>query len=287
MYDPNTVAFEIKYPWYAYKPWPVKRLRENAGLDGSKHSWNQLTNGQQAGCSQMWPEGYRNTFITIWHLDPEKDGSDDSCGWAYVKLTKSQKTILKNIAWWEGQEPHFLCCKNRQWTGSVADAESLARGLRLLVCRVLKLKLSWDEICRSAAESVHIRHGDKFGSEFCFLAGYHTNSETITKDRRADHMYGILCGVARSLLTDKRPRWKHPRWHFWHWRITCQSFLSFKRWAFSRCCKCGKGFSWGYSPTTDNWNSTGPRWFRSETDCYHSDCNRPADKCCAVNCDAK
>lgn len=45
MFDPDTVAFEIKYPW--------KRK------------------GSQ----------FRDSFITIWHHDPCKDGSDNSCDW--------------------------------------------------------------------------------------------------------------------------------------------------------------------------------------------------------------
>lgn len=69
-----------------------------------------------------------------------------------------------------------------------------------------------------------------------------------------------------------RPWWKHPRWHFWHWEIQIHVVAQFKRWAFSRCVSCGKGFTWGYSPTGFNWDSGGPRWFRSETDVYHSEC---------------
>ena len=47
MRDPLTVAHEIKAPWKRHYP-------------GSKDS-------------------YRPNLITIWHVDPEKDGSDDSC----------------------------------------------------------------------------------------------------------------------------------------------------------------------------------------------------------------
>lgn len=50
MHDPMTVAFEIRSP-FRDKP------------------------------SEMFPEGYRRHFITIWHKDPCRDGSDDSCRW--------------------------------------------------------------------------------------------------------------------------------------------------------------------------------------------------------------
>ena len=54
MHDPMTVAFEVKYPW----------------------------RDKSSGTTKLFPKGYRRTFITVWHVDPETDGSDDSCGWS-------------------------------------------------------------------------------------------------------------------------------------------------------------------------------------------------------------
>jgi hypothetical protein len=51
VHDPMTVAFRIPYPWRD-KP------------------------------TQLFPKGYRHSFITIWHRDPEKRGNDNSCDWA-------------------------------------------------------------------------------------------------------------------------------------------------------------------------------------------------------------
>jgi hypothetical protein len=274
MHDPQTLAHEIKYPWWKHRPWP-RRFSDKAALDGARYAWGLMSDGQRKNLSQMWPDGYRETFVNIWHVDPEKDGSDDSCGYSFVKLTKRQRATLKNAAFWEGQEPHFLRCAEKRWTGSIADCESLERGLILLVCRVLHIKYSWGEICQMAAENVHVRTGGLLGERFCFLPGYHTNRATIKSDDRVEHLYGILCCVAREILTEKRSWWNHPKWHFWHWKIQVPLLMNLKRFLFSRCCKCGKGFSFGYSPVTNNWNSTGPKWFRGEKDIYHSDCNRP------------
>ena len=33
------------------------------------------------------------SFITIWHVDPEKDGSDDSCDWFHRRLTAKEKAF--------------------------------------------------------------------------------------------------------------------------------------------------------------------------------------------------
>lgn len=67
MFDPSTVAFDIKYPW--------KRK------------------------SSHFPKGYRDTFIRIWHEDPCTDGSDDSCDWSGWKrnLNSKEKQLLTSI----------------------------------------------------------------------------------------------------------------------------------------------------------------------------------------------
>jgi len=64
MHDPMTVAFEIR------RPWPERRIWANK-------KW-------------YWPN-----WITIWHVDPETDGSDDSCDWFGARLTKQN-------GWWPG-----------------------------------------------------------------------------------------------------------------------------------------------------------------------------------------
>lgn len=70
MHDPMTVAFEIRYPWRKHKAWP-------RGVD----KWEQLTPEQQRGRRPVLRSGYRESFITIWHVDPEKGGGDNSCDW--------------------------------------------------------------------------------------------------------------------------------------------------------------------------------------------------------------
>ena len=82
MHDPSTVAFDIHYPWYHYRPWPkVFKVGE----------WDKLSHRQKKGRSRNWREGWRETFITIGHEDPCSDGSDDSCGFSSPKLTKEER----------------------------------------------------------------------------------------------------------------------------------------------------------------------------------------------------
>lgn len=281
MHDPMILAFDIKYPWFHYKPWPKKARRDPNPFQLKRRWLDDMTESERAQSSNHWPEGYRNTFLSIWHVDPEKDGTDDSCGWSRPKISKSLREKLRNVAWSEGNNRHFLCCREKEWDQPLAEAETLYRGMVLLVARVMRITMSFDEAAKYASEAVHHLDCGKSGSVFCFLPGYHSNSETDDDSHRQDHFHGILCNVARSILDTRRPWWRHPKWHFWHWKFQCHPLQTFKRWAFSRCCKCGKRFTWGDSPVTNSWNSEGPKWFRGETDCFHSDCNSPSDPCLA------
>ena len=104
MHDPLTVAFEIKKPW--------KRKPD-----------------------RWFPEGYRESWVTIWHKDPEWGGSDDSCGWFVPPLTAKEKAYVKRLVetpednlkyWFPGDDDYdvkykltriFRLCKkvNRPW----------------------------------------------------------------------------------------------------------------------------------------------------------------------------
>lgn len=88
MFDPLTVAFEIK------RPWPTK--------------------GNTLGGYKYYP-----TLIRIWHKDPCKDGSDDSCDWsgrkrklnarerALLQAIYNMEPILDNRPFWPDHEAHL------------------------------------------------------------------------------------------------------------------------------------------------------------------------------------
>lgn len=70
MHDSMTVAFEIRYPWVA--------RRNRKSRDKFLHT-------------------YHDPFITIWHCDPETDGTDDSCDWFGSRFTKAQEAAIMQI----------------------------------------------------------------------------------------------------------------------------------------------------------------------------------------------
>lgn len=96
MHDPMSVQFEIRRPWPTRSsPPPESRSwipRPSGGWtppdNTANADWKQWGRFEwirhQLGCCFWEWNGKRWYFpslVTIWHVDPEADGSDNSCGW--------------------------------------------------------------------------------------------------------------------------------------------------------------------------------------------------------------
>lgn len=210
MHDPMTVAFEIKYPWRG-KP------------------------------SQFSPKGYRGTFITIWHVDPEKDGTDDSCGW-FKRSRHGDKEILAKI------EREFKFEMFSEHCG-MFDAEgkpkfsSIAITLNLFRrAAYIHFKSDWNKVERfitrnlaqlilfaeNPVDSLHGSITQRYGKE---------DPEYRSKDM-ASVIYGYI-------LRAEQPWYRHARWHIHHWSIQIHPLQQLKRALIDRCSICGKRFGFG------------------------------------------
>ncbi len=171
--------------------------------------------------------GWRmGSLATIWHVDPESDGSDDSCGWTFPKLTKEQKGNISFLAWCESEKPWFQAELSKN-ASRPADAECLLRGAFLAVARSIGAKITWDDACLWSSELIH-GPVDKFRSSLCHLPGWHSNFGEDRKDQRERSAESLFFCIARFILRMRRPWWKHPRWHFWHWKIQFQPVFNSK-----------------------------------------------------------
>jgi hypothetical protein len=273
MHDPSTVAFELKYPWRVHP-----------------HPKND------------WERGYREAWCTIWHEDPETDGTDDSCGW-FIRPRHADKEILEKIVkrfefdWdtefgkkdgsngdfgFDPPNPVGLFFKDGQPRLSVQGVtiqlfwmaafetfnHNRDKAERYMRKHLFDILMFAENPVDSLRDSITRKYEVR-----C--------NEPYTAREREERIRSMAGCVYTYILRDIRPWWKHPRWHVHHWRIQIRPLQSFKRWAFSKCCKCGKGFSWGYAPISNSWSGTGPLWFRSEKDVYHGDCSHPESNCCA------
>lgn len=254
MHDPMTVAFDIKYPW-----------RDGHGT-------------------------YRAPFITIWHVDPEKDGSDDSCDWfGGRKLTDSQRAVRDKIAsmfafeWHRGKpyerfgwfmpsaavdgkwcdgEPNYTTHAIVLAMFRIAANEHFGhwskKANNFLRHNLFDILFFAENSCDSLCTKIEQKHG--------------LRSEDGDYKKQAKQMASIVYGW---ILRYDRPWYRHPRWHVWHWHIQLHPWQKFRRWLLTRCSVCGKGFKWGECPI-GSWDSPPRRWFesfRGERGLRHSSCD--------------
>lgn len=194
-------------------------------------------------------------LLDIWHVDPETDGSDDSCGWFSPKSTKIEREKIQSIA---RSDYSFVSSKPMTDFGMVFYAWTTLAVL-MHGRKIRKKGLPYSEL-----------------NEIVWLANNPFDGFVGISSRKMDEgeLAGFLSNIYRCYLRHHRKWWQHPRWHIHHWKIVVAPILNLKRMMFTKCCKCGGKFKYGESPVTSNWHSEGPKWFKSEVGMYHSDCGR-------------
>jgi hypothetical protein len=232
VHDPCTVAFDIRSPF-------VTRV--------------SLTNGKG------W--SYRSSLITIWHVDPERDGSDDSCGWAHYRMTPAERAWCEKLAddefeFWMGQHGRGAA-GGMPWTA----ADVVFAAWRTIASRTGR---GWEPL--TAAELTRI---------YELASSPHDSIRSVVASCASkEGMQRLFLCVYRLYRTHRRPWWKHPRWHVWHWRVQLHPWQRFRRWLFDRCEKCGGKFV-KESPCTYFWDPPPTRWFRSAPGLRHQRCMDP------------
>lgn len=232
--------------------------------------------------------------FTLWHHDPCKwpkgsagRGGDDSCGW-FMRAHHGDPEILKRIAKrfeedWDrihtsesGDTIFFMGYflpdghRNMSAIGITLNLFIMAAGIVFESTGMDNWRKSRRWVQSNLADILLFAENPVDSIMFRPIHEHYIGSGKPDREGEIAKIASIVYGW---ILRETRPWWKHPRWHINHWEFQWHFIQRFKRWAFSRCCKCGKGFRWGYCPTTNNWNSTGPLWFRSEPDKFHANCN--------------
>lgn len=243
MHDPMTVAFEIR------RPWP----KRSSNFNGRRY----------------WP-----TMATIWHVDPEKDGTDDSCGW-FMRARHGDPKTLKKIeqdfafewshgvpyGWFDEQEyPNF------------AISSIVLHMVRKAAFAVFKE--DWkktDRFVRNNLVDILSFAENPMDSMHSVLLDYYKrkHDEPLIREERVKHAAEI---IYPWVLRHARPWWRQPKWHTHHWQIQIDFLQTLKRWLWSRCAMCGKRFAWGAAPVTTQWHGKGPQWFKGEQNVHHMRC---------------
>lgn len=212
MHDPMTLAHEIK--------WPISFKRNR--INGAKE--------------------YK-TIISIWHVDPETDGTDDSCGWfirdrhinkeLIEKVTKDFEFEFKHNYWFnEAGYPKFsnigttLCMYNRAawtifiWLHGGSTGNKAHRKYKRFMRKHLFDFLSFAE---NPTDSLYNAINMTYGVE--------------KQEARVKHFVSV---IVADIMRKLQPWYKHARWHIHHWKIQFHPWEQFRRRYWDKCCVCGK-----------------------------------------------
>ena len=228
MHDPKIVAFEIKSPFWRKGRWKTEQ--------------------------RHFP-----TLFTIWHVDPETDGTDDSCGWCYPKATKSEVEIIEA---WASEEWKYY------FDSSYSNLQEAS------VSEVLAAIFPYVRFIATGKK----QHELLAPSDLTLIASLASNPvdnlrSTVASAKTDKYEFADLAFcLLRCYRRAHRPLWRHPRWHIHHWSVQWHFGQRFNRWAFSKCASCGGRFKWGESPCVGNWDHEGPRFLKGEKGAYHMAC---------------
>ena len=242
MHDPSTVAFEIYYPWH-------------------KRFWQTDSQYMMEKNSK-----FHTPFITIWHEDPETDGSDDSCGW-FMRSKHGDKKILEKIIkefefnWdsnWTSEN------NNRYYTGYFRPDGTMNMSIHGIVLdlffRAAHIVFNCNHkkkdkyINKNLARILHFAE-NPIDSLHTSITRKFENAcgEPYSEASRKEWIQTTASIIYGYILRDARPWYKHPRWHIHHWHFQIHPLQGIKRYLFDRCVICKKGFKWGETPIT-NWD---------------------------------
>lgn len=226
MHDPSTVAFEIYIG-------PKKKR-----------------NGH-----------YRSPLITIWHNDPETDGTDDSCGW-FIRLRHADRNIYEKIVrefeseWdrtFKGENGHVYNCGwfNREGE-NILSVQAIVFNMYLYASKIVFNP--YDRISPSKAWDKAWAFMNKYRAQITYFAENNRDSMRdkivrkfeigcdveYTPEKRVEMIRDCANIVYTDILRKIRPWYKHPRWHIHHWRIQFPLLQQLKRRYWDKCSVCGK-----------------------------------------------
>ena len=204
---------------------------------------------------------YRNALITIWHNDPETDGTDDSCGW-FIRGRHVKKDIIEKVTkafeneWdttFKGDSGHVY---NTGWFNPEGENILSVRGITLnMYLRAAKVVFDpdgtlgadkmWDKtykFLRKNYVEIMIFSENNFDSlRDIIVRKFEIGcKEPYDKKRRDEMIENCARIITCDILRKSRPWYKHPRWHIHHWSLQIHPLQNFKRRFWDKCCVCNK-----------------------------------------------
>ncbi len=218
---------------------------------------------------------YNKSIITIWHCDPEKDGTDDSCGW-FIRLRHADKNVYEKIVKeFEGEwdntfkgENGFIY--NTGWFNKEGENILSIQGIvfnMYLYASKIALNPS-DKISPSKAWNRAYKFMNKHRAQITYFAENNRDSMRdiivrkfqigcnveYTAEKRMEMIRECAEIIYTDILRKNRKWYQQPKWHIHHWKVSFHPLIDIKRRYWDRCSECGKrGFK---GAAMGNWHGT-------------------------------
>lgn len=212
-------------------------------------------------------KAYRGGWIRlfeIWHKDPCKDGSDDSCG-RFMRSRYGDKKVLDSIA------SDFLFEWNahyQPWFSVSGDPVMSTMGITLQMFRIA----AWNHFDKDRKKTdrymeKHLYRILHFAENTCdTLATSIQGKYGEDKEPKEDRARSLAACVYGCILRETRPWWRHPNLHVHHWSFEFPVLRKFKRLLWERCMKCRKTLGWN-KPVYSDWHGIHKTCYRCNENC--------------------
>lgn len=200
---------------------------------------------------------YRTPFISIWHNDPEKDGTDDSCG-CFIRSRHIDQKIIDKV-----RKEFEFNFKHNYWFNTLGMPKFGTSATVLNMYNTAAWQIFMFKHGNKPTDKARKQYNN-FMRKYLFDILMFAENPTDSLNDSVNQNYGLeketeRIGHFTSVITADifrklRPWYKHPRWHVHHWRITVPFFKSLYRQYIERCDRCNVRFK-KQSVFTD-WNGT-------------------------------
>jgi hypothetical protein len=231
MHDPLTVAFNVKIPL----PWKTTTFWKDKRKEWASYQ-----------------------IATIWHKDPEKDHTDDSCGW-FKRARHGDKAVLEKIVkrfefdW----DRVFKSDSGKVYHCGYFYPEDDGAGMPNMGVSAIVLNLFFmaaGEYFESTGQTNWKKARRWMQNNLFDILMFAENPTDSLRDgvvrkwgtesNRDERIRNMASEIYGWILRREQCWWRHPRWHIHHWRIQVPFFQLLNRWLFVRCSKCKGRFKW-------------------------------------------
>lgn len=218
---------------------------------------------------------YRDPIITIWHHDPEKDGTDDSCGW-FIRSRHIKEGIIDKVAkdfefeWDRTFTSSSGFTYNSGWFNplgeNILSVQAIVLNMYLIAYRIalnpdnkIEPGKMWDKsykfLNKHLVEIMLFAENNTDSMRDIIVRKYEIGcDEKYTPERRKEWIKECASIVVCDIMRKTRPWYKHPKWHIHHWNIQFHPLQKIKRRFWDKCSVCGKrGFK---QSAMSDWNGT-------------------------------